>query len=33
MLTVVWIVNRSQGWYERGAARKGTALEPASREI
>ena len=33
MLTVVWIVNRSQGWYERGAARKGTALEPASREV
>ena len=32
MLTVVWIVNRSQGWYERGAARK-TALKPASREI
>ncbi len=23
MLTVVWIVNRSQGWYERGAARPG----------
>jgi hypothetical protein len=20
MLSVVWIVNRSQGWYERGAA-------------
>ncbi|MBK3395017.1 MULTISPECIES: ACR3 family arsenite efflux transporter [Methylobacterium] len=33
MLTVVWIVNRSQGWYERGAARKGRALEPASREV
>lgn len=33
MLTVVWIVNRSQGWYERGAARKGTALKPASREV
>ena len=33
MLTVVWIVNRSQGWYERGAARKGTALEPAAREV
>lgn len=27
MLTVVWIVNRSQGWYERGAARP--ALRPA----
>ncbi len=33
MLTVVWIVNRSQGWYERSAVRKGTALEPASREV
>ena len=33
MLTVVWIVNRSQGWYERGAARKGAALTPASREV
>ncbi len=33
MLTVVWIVNRSQGWYERGTARKGTALEPAAREV
>ena len=32
MLTVVWIVNRSQGWYERGATRKGAALKPASRE-
>jgi ACR3 family arsenite transporter len=31
MLSVVWIVNRSQGWYERGAARKGAALKPASR--
>lgn len=31
MLTVVWIVNRSQGWYERGAAAR-TSLKPASRE-
>ena len=32
MLSVVLIVNRSQGWYERGAAGKGAALKPASRE-
>jgi len=32
MLSVVWIVNRGQGWYERGATRKGAALKPASRE-
>ncbi len=32
MLTVVWIVNRSRGWYERGALRRGAALEPASRD-
>jgi ACR3 family arsenite transporter len=32
MLTVVWIVNRSQGWYERGATQR-AALKPASREI
>ncbi|GJE68799.1 ACR3 family arsenite efflux transporter [Methylorubrum podarium] len=25
MLSVVWIVNRSRGWYERGAAGKGVA--------
>jgi ACR3 family arsenite transporter len=31
MLTVVWIVNRSRGWYERGAGR--AALHPASREV
>ena len=33
MLSVVWIVNRSQGWYERGAAGKAAALKPASREV
>jgi ACR3 family arsenite transporter len=33
MLSVVWIVNRSQGWYERGPAGKGAALKPASREV
>ena len=33
MLSVVWIVNRSQGWYERGATRRGAALKPVSREI
>ncbi|VUD71200.1 hypothetical protein MET9862_01777 [Methylobacterium symbioticum] len=33
MLSVVWIVNRSQGWHERGAAGKGAALMPASREV
>ena len=33
MLSVVWIVNRSQDWYERGATRRGAALEPVSREI
>ena len=33
MLSVVWIVNRSQGWYERGAAGKITPLEPAPREV
>ncbi len=27
MLSVVWIVNRSQGWYERGAARAVAARE------
>lgn len=32
MLTVVWIVNRSQGWYERGAARS-TVLKTVSREV
>ncbi|TGD94600.1 ACR3 family arsenite efflux transporter [Methylobacterium nonmethylotrophicum] len=32
MLTVVWIVNRSKGWYERGAASR-TNLKPASREV
>ena len=32
MLTVVGIVNRSRGWYERGAARKGTTPLPASCE-
>jgi hypothetical protein len=25
MLTVVWIVNRSKGWYEAGAARASAA--------
>jgi hypothetical protein len=25
MLTVVWIVNRSQGWYERDVARRPVA--------
>jgi ACR3 family arsenite transporter len=29
MLSVVWIVNRSQGWYERGAPRA-SALRPAA---
>jgi arsenite transporter len=28
MLTVVWIVNRSQGWYERGAAQRRGVLKP-----
>ncbi|MBB2963470.1 ACR3 family arsenite efflux pump ArsB [Methylobacterium sp. R2-1] len=32
MLSVVWIVNRSRGWYERGAAGKGASLTHASRE-
>ncbi|MGU3662271.1 ACR3 family arsenite efflux transporter [Methylobacterium fujisawaense] len=32
MLTVVWIVNRSQGWYERGATRN-AALKTISREV
>ncbi|MCF4126797.1 ACR3 family arsenite efflux transporter [Methylobacterium sp. SyP6R] len=32
MLSVVWIVNRSRGWYERGAAQRNAALAPASRE-
>ncbi|MGE8126680.1 ACR3 family arsenite efflux transporter [Methylobacterium sp. NPDC080182] len=32
MLTVVWIVNRSQGWYERGANRN-AALKTAPRKI
>lgn len=27
MLSVVWIVNRSRGWYERGAADRGAALK------
>ncbi|MEE7489856.1 ACR3 family arsenite efflux transporter [Methylobacterium oryzae] len=31
MLTVVWIVNRSQGWYERGATRS-AALKTVARE-
>ena len=31
MLTVVWIVHQSQGWYERGATRN-EALKPASRD-
>ncbi|GEP04051.1 hypothetical protein MOX02_20890 [Methylobacterium oxalidis] len=31
MLTVAWIVNRSGGWFERGAART-VALKPAARE-
>ncbi|GJD90653.1 hypothetical protein BHAOGJBA_4195 [Methylobacterium hispanicum] len=31
MLSVVWIVNRSRGRYERGARRK-PSLEPASRQ-
>ena len=31
MLSVVWIVNRSQGWYERGVNRR-AALKPASRQ-
>lgn len=31
MLTVVWIVNRSQNWYEQGATRN-AALKTASRE-
>ena len=31
-LTVIWIANRSQGWYERGASQKRTPLEPASRQ-
>jgi ACR3 family arsenite transporter len=29
MLSVMWIVNRSQGWYERGA-NGNRALKPAS---
>jgi ACR3 family arsenite transporter len=32
MLLVVWIVNRSQGWYERGVACKEAALKHAPRE-
>ncbi|GGC85343.1 ACR3 family arsenite efflux transporter [Chelatococcus reniformis] len=32
MLSVVWIVNRSQGWYERGAGQK-AALKSAAREV
>ncbi|MCG5248268.1 ACR3 family arsenite efflux transporter [Methylorubrum extorquens] len=32
MLSVVWIVNRSKGWYERGASVRGTALQSVSRE-
>ena len=32
MLSVVWIVNRSQGWYERGASARGTALQSVSRQ-
>jgi arsenite transporter len=31
MLTVVWIVNRSQGWYERGAAQRRVVLK--AREL
>ncbi|GEN01319.1 hypothetical protein MRA01_58580 [Methylobacterium radiotolerans] len=31
MLSVVWVVNRSQGEYARGARRK-PSLEPASRQ-
>ena len=31
MLSVVWIVNRSQGWYERGANRR-AVLKPVSRQ-
>ena len=31
MLTVVWIVNRSKGWYERGAMTR-AGLKPAPRE-
>jgi ACR3 family arsenite transporter len=30
MLSVVWIVNRSKGWYERGASARGTALQSVS---
>ncbi|APX85626.1 arsenical-resistance protein [Methylorubrum extorquens] len=32
MLSVVWIVNRSKGWYERGASTRGTALQSVSPE-
>ncbi len=32
MLTVVWIVNRSQGWYEARATRN-AALKTISREV
>ncbi|CAO4144842.1 ACR3 family arsenite efflux transporter [Methylorubrum aminovorans] len=32
MLSVVWIVNRSRGWYERGGVRKDLSLDPASRQ-
>ncbi|CAO4172643.1 ACR3 family arsenite efflux transporter [Methylorubrum aminovorans] len=32
MLSVVWIVNRSRGWYERDGARKDLSLDPASRQ-
>ncbi len=32
MLTVVWIVNRSEGWYTRGASRSAT-LKTASRDV
>lgn len=32
MLTVVWIVSRSQGWYECGATRN-AALKTISREV
>ncbi|OHV14990.1 arsenical-resistance protein [Methylorubrum extorquens] len=32
MLSVVWIVNRSKGWYERGASARGTTLQSVSRQ-
>jgi ACR3 family arsenite transporter len=34
MLTVVWIVNRSKGWYERGAkANARTSAAPARTRV